>query len=133
MPLPIRLRSLTATLLIAAAPAHALARAQSLDLVCQVHEIRGGAHRDIKRRLDIDLETKIVRISDDVGRGWLFKNEYPVVSIDRRRILLEASNGKDSFVDRADGVYSFRNQRDGVTMRGTCERAAPDTGATAKF
>ena len=87
----------------------------------------GAADRDDRpRRLDIDLGRKTVRISDNLGRGWVFKNEYPFVSADRRRILLESGGGKESYVDRVSGLYAFHNQADGVTMRGPCQRAAPE-------
>jgi hypothetical protein len=101
------------------------ASADVLSLVCRVQETKGSAHRVIGRRLDIDLGRKTVRISDNVGRGWTFKNEYPFLSADRQRIRLESAGGKESYVDRVSGTYFFRNQADGVTMRGPCQKAAP--------
>ncbi|MDB5479215.1 MAG: hypothetical protein JWO83_268 [Caulobacteraceae bacterium] len=102
------------------------ASAEVLSLVCRVQETKGTAHRVIGRRLDIDLGRKTVRISDNVGRGWVFKNQYPFLSADRQRIRLESGGGKDSYVDRVSGTYFFHNQADGVTMRGPCHRAPPE-------
>ncbi len=110
--------------LVAAAPAR-------LDLVCRLHETRGAAHRELRRRLELDLQAKTVRVSDDTGRGWQFKRQYPFVSADADQIVLESGDGKASAVDRHTGLYSFHNQRDGVTMRGPCEKAAP--AGPAKF
>jgi hypothetical protein len=100
--------------------------AEVLSLVCRAQVTAPNGHRVIGRRLDIDLGRKTVRISDNLGRGWVFKNEYPFVSADRQRIELEAGGGKQSYVDRVSGTYFFRNQADGVTMRGPCQRAAPE-------
>ena len=102
------------------------ASAEVLSLVCRVQETKGTARRVIGRRLDIDLGRKTVRISDNLGRGWIFKNQYPFLSANRQRIQLEAGGGKESYVDRVAGLYVFRNQADGVTMRGPCQRAAPE-------
>jgi hypothetical protein len=102
------------------------ASAEVLGLVCRLHVTARGGSRVIGRRLDIDLGRKTVRISDNLGRGWVFKNEYPFVSADRQRIELEAGGGKQSYVDRVSGTYFFHNQSDGVTMRGPCQRAAPE-------
>jgi hypothetical protein len=99
------------------------ASAEVLSLICRVQETKGAAHRVIGRRLDIDLGRRTVRISDNYGRGWISKNEYPIVSADRTRIQLEAGPVKESYVDRVSGQYHFRNQADGVSMRGPCERA----------
>ena len=105
------------------------AMGETLDLVCRVHESRtDGAHRTIRRRLDIDLGRKTVRVSDDVGRGWVFKREYPFLSADRDRIHLESGGGKESYVDRRTGEYFFHNHADGVTMRGACRNSVPERG-----
>ena len=98
------------------------ALAESLSLVCHVNEVRGGAHHDFKRRLDMDLTAKTVRISDDIGHGWVFKREGPLVSADANLIRIESGGGKDSSVDRHTGAYAFHNQKDGATVRGPCEK-----------
>jgi hypothetical protein len=101
------------------------AAAETLNLLCRVHETRAdGAHRDVRRRLEIDLQTKVVRFYDDVGHGWRFKNQYPYLSADADRIRLESGGGKESYVDRRTGTYVFRNQKTGLTIRGPCERVA---------
>jgi hypothetical protein len=102
------------------------ASAEVLSLVCRLQVTAPNGRRTIGRRLDIDLGRRTVRISDNLGRGWVFKNQYPFVSADRARIQLEASAGKQSYVDRVSGQYVFRNQADGVNMRGPCQRAAPE-------
>jgi hypothetical protein len=111
---------------VAALASAGAASAEVLSLVCRVQETKGSAHRVIGRRLDIDLGRKTVRISDNVGRGWVFKNEYPFVSADRTRIRLEASGGKESYVDRVPAMYFFHNQADGVTLRGPCRPVPPE-------
>ncbi len=103
--------------LVIAAPSFA----ETLSLECHVHWTKpGGAHRDTKRRLDINLGAKTVRTSDDLGKGYEFKGEHPIVSADAQRIVLEASAGKDATLDRRTGEYSFRNVGNGVTIRGRC-------------
>ncbi len=102
------------------------ALAETLHLACRVHETRGGAHRDIRRRLDIDFSTRTVRYSDDAGRGWVFKREGPYISADADRIRLDAGDGKESYVDRRTGEYVFHNQRDGLTIRGPCQKTEPE-------
>jgi hypothetical protein len=100
-----------------------VALAEHLDLLCHVRETKpGGAHRELKRRLDIDLTAKTVRYYDDVGRGWTFKREGPIVSADAQRIRLDDGAGKEAYVDRQTGQYAFHNQRDGLTIRGPCEK-----------
>lgn len=123
-----RTRALIRALILGAATlaTAGTASAEVLSLVCRVQETKGTAHRVIGRRLDIDLGRKTVRISDNVGRGWVFKNQYPFLSADRQRIRLESGGGKDSYVDRVSGTYVFHNQADGVTMRGPCHRAPPE-------
>ena len=101
------------------------ASAEGLSLVCRLQVTAPNGRRTIERRLDIDLGRKTVRISDNLGRGWVFKNQYQFLSADRQRIRLESGGGKESYVDRFAGVYFFRNQADGVTMRGPCRPAPP--------
>ncbi len=101
------------------------ASAETLSLVCRLEVTAPNGHRTLGRRLDIDLARRTVRISDNLGHGWMFKNEYPYVSANRDRVILEQGGGKQSYVDRVVGMYFFRNQADGVTMRGPCQRAAP--------
>ena len=103
----------------------AAASAEVVSLVCRVQVIAPNGHHDIGRRLDIDLAHRTVRISDNLGRGWMFKNEYPYVSANRDRFLLEQGGGKQSYVDRVSGMYFFHNQADGVTMHGPCKRTEP--------
>jgi hypothetical protein len=100
------------------------AAAEHLDLLCHVHETRGAAHRELRRRLDIDLTARTVRYYDDVGHGWEFKREGPFVSADAARIVLDAGAGKEAYVDRRTGQYAFHNQRDGLTVRGPCEKTS---------
>jgi hypothetical protein len=128
-----RSRRLIAAFAVCAAMSPGLVAAEPtrLDLVCRLHETRGQAHRELRRRLEIDLQARTVRVSDDVGRGWQVKNQYPFVSADAGRIVLESAGGKTSAVDRHTGLYSFHNQSDGVTMRGPCEKAPPP--GPAKF
>lgn len=123
-----RTTALTCALILGTATLAAAetASAQMLSLVCRVQESKGTAHRVIGRRLDLDLGRKTVRISDNYGRGWTFKNQYRFLSADRQRIQLEAGGGKESYVDRVAGQYFFRNQADGVTMRGPCHPAPPE-------
>ena len=102
------------------------ASAEMLSLVCRLQVTAPNGRRTVGRRLDIDLGRKTVRISDNLGHGWVFKNQYQFVSADPKRISLEAGGGKESFVDRLSGMYFFRNQTDGVTMRGPCQKAAPE-------
>jgi len=116
---------------VAFLPNLAVAAPSGLDLVCRLHESKGYAHRELRRRLELDLQAKTVRVSDDVGRGWQVKRQYPFVSIDADRIVLEASDGKTSALDRRSGLYNFHNQRDGVSMRGPCEKAPP--AGSARF
>jgi len=98
--------------------------ADTLNLVCHVQESRtDGAHRIIMRRLDLDLTAKTVRVSDDVGHGWVFKRQYAFLAASHDRIQLESAEGKESFVDRRTGEYFLHNQSDGVTMRGRCRKA----------
>ena len=104
------------------------AAAETLSLVCRVHWTKvGGAHREGRRRLDLDLSRKTVRVSDNVGKGWQFKREYGYLSADADLIRLESGDGKEASVDRRTGLYSFHNSRDGVTIRGPCEKAATET------
>ncbi len=114
---------------IGAALATVPAAGETLNLVCRVHETRGGAHRDIRRRLDIDLSAKTVRFYDDLGQGWRFKREYPFISADASRIRLESGDGRDSYVDRRTGEYYFHNQKDGLTIRGPCGRTSAQPSA----
>ena len=102
------------------------ASAEVLSLVCRLQVTAPNGRRHLLRRLDIDLGRKTVRISDNLGRGWMVKNQYPFLSADRTRVVLEAGGGKESSVDRVSGLYVFRNQADGVSMRGPCDRAAPE-------
>jgi hypothetical protein len=102
------------------------ASAEVLSLVCRLQATAPNGRRTVGRRLDIDLARKTVRISDNLGHGWVFKNEYPFLSANSQRIQLEAGGGKESFVDRLSGMYFFHNQADGVTMRGPCQKAAPE-------
>ena len=117
---------LALTLGLGVALAAGAAAAESLDLVCHVHWTKPGARRDGLRRIDIDLSAKTARFSDNEGRGWQAKGEHPIVSADRSRIVLDAGGGKDSYVDRLTGDYYFHNAKDGVTIRGPCEKAAPE-------
>ena len=110
---------------LGAASATSPAAGEALNLVCKVHETRaGGAHRDIRRRLDIDLSTKTVRFYDDVSQGWRFKREYTFLSADAARIRLESADGKDSYVDRRTGQYYFHNQKGDLTIRGPCRKTS---------
>ena len=128
MRLTVILSALTIGLCVALATGPAVG--ETLNLVCRVHETRaGGAHRDIRRRLDIDLSAKTVRFYDDLGQGWRFKREYPFLSADAARIRLESAEGKDSYVDRQTGHYYFHNQKDGLTIRGPCQKTSAQPSA----
>jgi hypothetical protein len=102
------------------------ALADSLSLVCHVKEVRGAAHHDFKRRLDMDLTAKTVRISDDIGHGWEFKRAGPLVSVDPDLIRIESGGGKDSSIDRHTASYVFHNQKDRVTISGHCDKTDVD-------
>jgi hypothetical protein len=100
------------------------ALAETLHLECRVRETRDmGGHRELLRRLEINLDVKTVKFYDNVGHGWEFKNEYSFPAFNHERITLEANPEKESWVDRATGEYFFHNRHDGVTMRGPCEKA----------
>ena len=118
-----RHRVLALTVAVAALLTAQAATAETLNLMCRVHWSKaGGAHREGRRRLDIDLAAKTVRVSDDVGRGMTVKGEHPIVSADKDRIRLQTGGGKESYVDRLTGQYVFHNDKDGVTIRGPCEK-----------
>ena len=118
-----RCRALALTVSLAALLTAQTAAAETLNLMCRVHWSKaGGAHREGRRRLDIDLGAKTVRVSDDIGRGMTVKGEHPIVSADKDRIRLETGGGKESYVDRLSGQYFFHNDKDGVTIRGPCEK-----------
>jgi hypothetical protein len=112
----------------AAAMALALAAAgaaqANMVLDCQVQASRpdhGLTHW--KRRIIVDTPTRTVRILDDFGHGFLQRSEYAFVSIDTRRIMLEQSRGKMSYVDRVSGEYVLRNQPQRFMIRGHCSGA----------
>jgi hypothetical protein len=118
-----RHRALALTVSLAALLTGQAAAAETLNLLCHVHWSKaGGAHREGRRRLDIDLGARTFRVSDDVGRGMTFKGERPIVSADKDRIRLETGGGKESYVDRLSGQYVFHNDTDGVTIRGQCDK-----------
>jgi hypothetical protein len=110
-----------ATLVAAAA-----APAETLSVVCRVMESKGAAHRQLARRIDIDLQTKTAHFADNAGHGWQSKGEHPIVSAGRDRVVLDAGGGKDSYLDRVSGQYFLHNQNDGVVMRGSCHKAPPE-------
>lgn len=102
-----------------------VARAETLSLLCHVRETRAdGAHRQLLRRIDLDMTQKSVRFSDNLGRGWVFKRQGAFVSADAKIIRLDAGGGKDSYIDRISGQYYFHNARNGLTIRGPCEKAS---------
>ena len=118
-----RHRALALTVSLAALLAAQAAAAETLNLMCHVRWSKaGGAHREGRRRLDIDLGAKTVRVSDDIGRGMTLKGDHPIVSADKDRVRLDAGGGKESYVDRLSGQYFFHNDKDGVTIRGPCEK-----------
>jgi hypothetical protein len=118
---------LTLTVTLAAVLATQAAAAETVSLMCRVHWSKtSGAHRDGRRRLDIDLGAKTVRVSDDLGRGMMVKGQGPVVAVTKDRITLEAAGGKESYVDRLSGQYLFHNAKDGVTIRGPCEKVGAE-------
>jgi hypothetical protein len=102
------------------------ASAETLSVVCRVMESKGPAHRQLARRIDIDLQAKTAHFADNPGHGWQSKGEHPIVSVGRERIVLDAGGGKDSYLDRVSGQYFLHNQNDGVIMRGSCHRAPPE-------
>ena len=119
--------ALVLTVFIAALWTARAASAEILSLTCHVQWTKtGGAHRAGRRRLDIDLGAKTVRVSDDLGRGMVVKGKAPVVSVDKDRIRLQSGGGKESYVDRLSGQYFFHNEKDGVTIRGPCEKAGAE-------
>jgi len=111
---------LTAALLLAGS-----SFAADLNLECRVQWSKpGGQHRQAKRRLEISLAAKTVRTYDDVGKGYQFKSDHPFPSAGPDRIVLEASGGKTSWLDRRTGEYYFKNDREGLVIRGPCVKAA---------
>jgi hypothetical protein len=102
------------------------ASAETLSVVCRVMESKGTAHRQLARRIDIDLGARTARFADNAGQGWKSKGEHSIVSANRDRIVLDAGGGKDSYLDRVSGQYFLHNQTDGVVMRGSCHRAPPE-------
>jgi len=95
-----------------------------LNLECRVHWTKpGGQHRDAKRRLEINLGAKTVRTYDDLGHGYQFKSDHAIVGAAPGRIVLEADGGKTAYLDRLTGQYYFKNDRDGVVIRGSCVTA----------
>jgi hypothetical protein len=102
------------------------ASAETVSVVCRVMESKGPAHRELTRRIDVDLQTKMARFADNAGRGWQSKGEHPIVSASRDRIVLDAGGGKDSYIDRVSGQYFLHNQTDHVVMRGSCQKAPPE-------
>jgi hypothetical protein len=100
--------------------------ADELTLICHVRESRGSSHHEFKRKLDIDFAKRTVGFYDDIGHGWAFKREGPFVTADADHIRLDAGEGKESFVDRRTGEYEFHNRADGVTIKGHCDKTAPD-------
>jgi hypothetical protein len=102
------------------------ASAETLGVVCKVMENKGAAHRELARRIDVDLATKTAHFADNAGHGWQSKGEHPIVSASRERIVLDAGGGKDSYLDRISGQYYLHNRNDGVVMRGTCHPAPPE-------
>lgn len=108
------------------------ARAEMLNLVCRVHETRGSAHRDLERRVDIDLAMKTVRYEDNVGKGWMFKREGALLGVNDERIALDNSDGKTAFVDRRTGAYFFHNSMNGITLKGPCQKAAAEGPAAPR-
>lgn len=102
--------------LTAAGASHA-----AMTLNCQVQANRPdhGVTR-WKRRIIIEPSTRIVRILDDFGRGFVPRTQYGFVSIDARRVVLEEGRGKTSYIDRQTGEYVLRNRAQGFTLRGRC-------------
>ena len=122
-----RLLAPTLALALAALLGAQAAAADTLHLICRVQFSKaGGARRGGLRRLDIDLAAKTVRVSDDLGRGMTVLGEHFIVSADRDRIRLDDGDGKESFLDRLSGQYLFHNARDGVTIRGPCEKVGAE-------
>ena len=76
-----------------------------------------------KRRITIAPNTHRVRIQDDFGRGFVPRSEYAFISLDPRRIVLEQSHGKVSYIDRRTGEYVLRNEAQRFTIRGRCSGA----------
>ena len=118
---PMRALALAATSLALAGTASA----ETLSVVCRVNESRGEVHRQVVRRIDIDLTGKFARFADDTGKGWQSRGGHPIVSVDRNRIVIDAGGGKDSYIDRVSGQYFLHNSNDHVVMRGSCQKAEP--------
>jgi hypothetical protein len=98
---------------------------KTLSLICRVREsLPNGRHRELRRRLDLDLQAKSVAFRDDTGKGWRVRQGYHFVSANADRIVLEAGGGKESYVDRRSGQYYFHNSANGLTIRGPCAKAA---------
>jgi len=110
-------------LLIASAGA---VRAAPMVLDCQVqaNQPDHGLTR-WRRRIIIDPPTRSVRILDDFGHGYLQRAEYPLVSMNPSRIVLEEHAGKTSFIDRMTGDYVLRNEARRFLLRGHCVAARP--------
>jgi hypothetical protein len=101
-------------------------RAAPMVLDCQVqaNQPDHGLTR-WRRRIIIDQPTRTVRILDDFGHGFLQRAQYPLVSINPSRIVLENHQGKTSFIDRLTGDYVLRNEARRFMLRGHCVAARP--------
>lgn len=109
---------------LALALATAGAARADMVLECQVQANRpdhGVTHW--RRQIILNPSTRTVRIRDDFGHGWLQRDQYPFVSMNLRRIVLEEHEGKLSYIDRLSGEYVLRNPRVRFEIRGHCSGA----------
>jgi hypothetical protein len=75
-----------------------------------------------RRRIIVEAPpTRLVRISDDFGHGWIERASYRFVAADARRIVLEEGGGKVSTIDRESGDYVLRNEARHFMIKGRCQ------------
>lgn len=102
------------------------ARAADIVLDCKVQANQPDHGKtQWRRRIIVSPPTRTVRIQDDFGQGFVQRAQYPLVSINLRRIVLEEHEGKTSFVDRMSGEYVLRNAPHRFMLRGRCTGAGP--------
>lgn len=102
------------------------AAAAQLALDCQVQASRpdnGVTHW--RRRIVLTSADHMARFWDDVGGGFRPRSAHPFVSVSRDRIVLDASAGKQSFIDRRTGAYRLRNASAHFQLEGRCTPATP--------
>ena len=117
-----RLAKLTAAAIAAGGLcASAATAAPELRFECQVQASRPDAgFTHWRRRIVLTAADHLARYFDDTGQGMKPKSQHRFVSVSRTRIVLDAGDGKTSFIDRLTGDYVLRNQRQRFELHGRC-------------